>query len=103
MKYRTPNIISRNKRNGISSFHGHVFSPASRVYFAWLAGQIDEGALNQREAGKFFPETAEGLSDLAPDDQPNSLPPLDGKIASANQLTGQFWMNPVPTGKNMMC
>lgn len=95
MKYRTPNIISRNKRNGISSFHGHVFSPASRVYFAWLAGQIDEGALNQREAGKFFPETAEGLSDpFAPDDQPNSLPPLDGKIASANQLTGQFLDEP---------
>lgn len=95
MKYRTPNIISRNKSNGISSFHGHVFSPASRAYFAWLAGEIDEGALNQRESGKFFPETADNLPDpSAADDQPNSLPPLDGKIASAGESTGQMLDNP---------
>jgi chitin-binding protein len=71
--------------------HGHVFSPASRAYFAWQAGQMNTGQLNQREAGKFFPATRDGLTDpVAPTDQRNSLPPEDGKIASANQGDCEF-------------
>jgi len=75
--------------------HGHVFSPASRANFAWEEGLIDEGALNQREAGKFFPHREAGLTDpFAADDVKNSTPPADGKIASAGQLTGAFLDNP---------
>lgn len=85
MSQRRPNTISR----GNTPRHGHVFSPASRAYFAWQAGDLDEGALNQREGGKFFPQTAGNLRDAyAKDDDANVAPPPDGKIASANQLTG---------------
>jgi chitin-binding protein len=66
-----------------------VFSPPSRAYFAWLDGLIDEGGLNQRESGKFFPETEGNLIDrFAPEDFPSNPPPADGKIASAGQDTG---------------
>lgn len=85
MSQRRPNTISRNNRPR----HGHVFSPSSRAHFEWLAGRLDEGALNQRESGKFFPLQAGGLKDAyAKDDVANVPPPPDGKIASANQLTG---------------
>lgn len=71
--------------------HGHVFSPASRAYFAWQDNKLDEGQLNQCEAGKFFPQTQGGLSDsFAKDDSPNSTPPADGKIASGNQSRMEF-------------
>ncbi len=75
--------------------HGHVFSPESRAYFAWQEGKLDTGALNQREAGKFFPATASGLRDaIAADDIVNSTPPADGQIASAGQATGKFLDTP---------
>lgn len=91
MSKRIANPISKS----IAPRHGHVFSPASRAYFAWQAGDLDEGALNQREAGKFFPATAGGLLDVyAPEDVENSSPPPDGKIASANQATGLFLDQP---------
>ena len=84
-KYR-PNTISET----ITPRHGHVFAPASRAYFAWQAGELDEGALNQREGGKFFPQTLGGIRDeFAETDDANIAPPPDGKIASANQLTGK--------------
>lgn len=93
MKNRLSTIISHSKRNNLR--HGHVFSPASRAYFANQQGLLDWGALNQREAGKFFPETHSGLTDpLAPQDIVNDLPPPDGKIASANQSTGAFLDEP---------
>jgi chitin-binding protein len=79
------NIASRSN----TPRHGHVFSPASRAWFEWKAGRLDEGALNQRESGKFFPHTLGGLSDAyAESDDKNIAPPPDGKIASANQPTG---------------
>ena len=54
-------------------------------------GKLDEGARDQRECGKYFPEILGGLLDSqAKDDVANSPPPPDGKIASANQLTGTF-------------
>jgi len=85
MSQRRPNTISRSN----NPRHGHVFSPSSRAHFEWLAGKLDEGALNQRESGKFFPLTAGGIRDaFAKDDDANVPPPPDGKIASANQLTG---------------
>ncbi|MHC8286380.1 lytic polysaccharide monooxygenase auxiliary activity family 9 protein [Pseudomonas sp. XS1P51] len=91
MSQRNPNTNSRS----ITPFHGHVFSPSSRAYFAWLEGKLDEGALNQRESGKHFPQTVGGLKDpLAPDDVLSAMPPLDGKIASAGQLTGAFLDEP---------
>lgn len=91
MSKRIANTIS----NSTAPRHGHVFSPASRAYFAWQAGDLDEGALNQREAGKYFPAVAGGLLDVhAPQDVANSPPPPDGKIASANQATGQFLDQP---------
>jgi chitin-binding protein len=66
-----------------------VFSPSSRAHFEWLAGRLDEGALNQRESGKFFPLATGGVADaFAKDDVANVPPPPDGKIASANQATG---------------
>lgn len=75
--------------------HGHVFTPPSRAYLAWQAGEIDEGALNQRESGKFFPHSAGGQPDpFAKDDVVNALPPPDGKIASANQATGALLDQP---------
>lgn len=79
--------ISRNKRTSIDPLHGHVFSPASRAYFAWQEGKLNEGQLNQCESGKFFPETQGGLPErLDPvEDARNNTPPPDGKIASANQ------------------
>lgn len=71
--------------------HGHVCSPASRAYFAWQENMLDEGQLNQCEAGKFFPATQEGLTDsFAHEDIKNDLPPPDGKIASANQSKMEF-------------
>lgn len=80
------NLISR----GRAPRHGHVFSPPSRAYQEWLAGNLDLGALNQRESGKFFPQTSGGLKDPdAPDDVVSAPPPPDGKIASANQETGK--------------
>jgi chitin-binding protein len=86
MSQRTPKTISRKNE----PFHGHVFSPASRAYFAWQADELDEGALNQRESGKFFPKTSQDLKDAyAEQDVANFAPPPDGKIASANQATGQ--------------
>ncbi len=85
MSQGRPNSISRSN----NARHGHVFSPSSRAHFEWLAGRLDLGALNQRESGKFFPLTAGGLRDtFAKDDDANVPPPPDGKIASANQLTG---------------
>lgn len=82
-------------RGPVTPRHGHVFTPASRAYFAWQAGMLDEGALNQREAGKFFPQTQAGLTDpFAKDDPKNLLPPPDGKIASANQATGMVLDQP---------
>lgn len=91
MSKRRVNVISKST----TPRHGHVFSPASRAWFAWEAGDLDDGALNQRESGKFFPQTAGGLFDpYAPDDQPNVAPPADGKIASAGQLTGKFLDTP---------
>jgi len=79
------NIISKKKVQPTLR-HGHMFSPKSRAYFAWEEGKMNTGQLNQREAGKFFPQIASGLRDiLASDDQANALPPPDGKIASANQ------------------
>lgn len=92
MSTRHPNVISRPKAalSGASARHGHIFSPPSRAYLLWQAGGIDDGALNQRESGKFFPLTAGGLNDtLAPTDSANVAPPPDGKIASAGQATGQ--------------
>lgn len=91
--------MSRSHSNTISRSqdprHGHVFSPKSRAYLAWQAGDLDEGALNQRESGKFFPQTAGGLLDpYAPADVANFAPPPDGKIASANQLTGAMLDEP---------
>ncbi|EPE4188429.1 lytic polysaccharide monooxygenase [Yersinia enterocolitica] len=95
MKNKSPTIISKNKNRGATPFHGHVFSPASRAYFAWAAGLIDSGQLNQREAGKFFPAVNAGLRDAsAPTDLANQLPPPDGKIASANQGNGLFMDEP---------
>ncbi|QPC87746.1 hypothetical protein GA830_14085 [Mesorhizobium sp. NBSH29] len=80
---------------GVAPRHGHVFSPPSRAYLAWLAGNLDEGALNQREAGKFFPKVMGGLPDAdAPTDSPSATPPPDGKIASAGQGTGSFLDQP---------
>ncbi|MFK8333001.1 lytic polysaccharide monooxygenase [Pseudomonas sp. BJa5] len=91
MSEQRANVISRS----ITPRHGHIFSPASRAYFAWQAGEIDEGALNQRESGKFFPHTAGGQTDpYARDDVANAAPPPDGKIASANQSTGQHLDQP---------
>jgi chitin-binding protein len=91
MSQRNPNVISQSN----TPRHGHVFSPASRAYFAWQDGDLDEGALNQREAGKFFPEITGGLTDpFAPDDEVSAEPPPDGKIASAGQLVGAFLDQP---------
>ena len=85
MSQRQSNFASRSN----TPRHGHVFSPASRAWFEWKAGRLDEGALNQRESGKFFPHTLGGLSDAyAESDDKNIAPPPDGKIASANQPTG---------------
>lgn len=87
MNVRDAKIISRNRY--ISPRHGHVFSPPSRAWYAYKDGLLDEGALNQREAGKFFPATEGNLQDpTAPSDVMNFAPPPDGKIASANQATG---------------
>ena len=86
MSKHRPNVISKTG----TPRHGHIFSPKSRAYFAWEAGELDEGALNQRESGKFFPQTARGLPDAyAASDVSNAAPPPDGKIASANQPTGE--------------
>ncbi|VVP47074.1 GlcNAc-binding protein A [Pseudomonas fluorescens] len=85
MSQRHSNIASRSN----TPRHGHVFSPASRAWFEWEAGRLDEGALNQRESGKFFPHILGGLTDaFAKDDDKSVAPPPDGKIASAGQLTG---------------
>lgn len=83
-------IISTAKSHG-NTRHGHVFSPASRAWFAWEEGLIDNGQLNQREAGKFFPAVQSGLTDVvASTDSANATPPKDGKIASANQGNAEF-------------
>jgi chitin-binding protein len=76
-------------------YHGHVYDPGSRAWNARQMGLIDEGALNQCEGGKFFPETQGGLSDkIAPNDVPNAVPPADGKIASAGQEAGRVLDDP---------
>ncbi len=82
------NIHTRNSRHGNKSMrHGHIFSPESRPYFAWKEGKIDKGALNQIEAGKFFPALQGGLNDTSfPTDVPNATPPKDGQIASGGQI-----------------
>jgi len=99
MSQGRPNAISRSN----SPKHGHVFSPSSRAHFEWLAGRLDEGALNQRESGKFFPLTAGGVRDVfAIDDDANVPPPRDGKIASADQLTGALLDEPGRHWQNMM-
>ncbi|HWV75578.1 MAG TPA: lytic polysaccharide monooxygenase [Pseudosphingobacterium sp.] len=78
-----------------SSRHGHVFSPASRAYNAWVDGKIDDGALNQRESGKFFPEVVGGLLDpLAPTDVMSVTPPADGDLGGLGQFTGGFLNEP---------
>ena len=83
-----------NSQN-VQPMHGHVPSPASRAYFAWLAGLLDSGALNQLEKGKHFPATAGGLKDpLAPQDVPSAVPPIDGKIASAEHPAAAFLDKP---------
>ncbi|AHG19437.1 fibronectin [Chania multitudinisentens RB-25] len=95
MKNNSSSIISKRKNISITPFHGHVFSPASRAFFAWQEGRLNTGQLNQREAGKFFPAVNAGLADtFAPDDTRNVLPPPDGKIASANQGDGEFLDEP---------
>jgi chitin-binding protein len=102
MAKRGTNIISRRKKltpltlfSDNTPYHGHVFEPASRAYFAYLEGKLDVGALNQRECGKLFPQRESGLRDsYAPDDDANFKPPADGKIASAEQATGQFLDEP---------
>lgn len=79
----------------VSPRHGHVFQPESRAYFAWVNGNLDPGALNQLEAGKFFPETQAGLRDpLAPTDEPNNTPPADGQIASGGNAAALFLDEP---------
>lgn len=79
----------------VSPRHGHVFQPESRAYFAWLEGKLDPGALNQLEAGKFFPATEGGLTDpVAPTDLPNATPPADGKIASGGNTFALFLDEP---------
>ncbi|WCM54279.1 lytic polysaccharide monooxygenase [Pseudomonas sp. WJP1] len=91
MSQRRPNTISRSN----NPRHGHVFSPSSRAHFEWLAGRLDEGALNQREGGKFFPLTTGGVRDVfAKDDDANVSPPPDGKIASAGQQAGAWLDEP---------
>jgi chitin-binding protein len=91
MSLHRANVISRST----TPRHGHIFSPGSRAYFAWQAGEIDEGALNQRESGKFFPHTTSGRTDpYARDDVANAAPPPDGRIASANQATGRHLDQP---------
>ena len=91
MSQRRVNVISKSP----NPRHGHVFSPKSRAYFAWEAGKLDYGALNQRESGKFFPATVGDLHDpYAPQDQTSFAPPPDGKIASANQATGAMLDEP---------
>jgi chitin-binding protein len=61
--------------------HGRVTTPPSRA-----ALYLPEWVANEMEAGKFFPETAGGLSDpVAPDDVKNEAPPVDGKIASVGR------------------
>ncbi|CNI01899.1 lytic polysaccharide monooxygenase [Yersinia pekkanenii] len=95
MKKRSATIISRSKNTDASLFHSHIFSPASRAYFAWQAGLLNLGQLNQRESGKFFPATAANLQDVyAPSDVVSALPPPDGKIASGNQDNGEFLDKP---------
>jgi len=87
--------IKQDNDIGPPAGHGHISSPGSRAYFAWQAGELDTGALNQRESGKFFPLNISGVGDsFAPDDVANALPPPDGKIASANQPTGQMLDKP---------
>lgn len=90
--------MNQSNRN-ILSRHGHVFSPASRAFFAMQSGKIGAWQMNQCEAGKFFPEVQAGITDsYAPGDTPSNFPPPDGKIASANQpgmgvldATGTDW------------
>jgi chitin-binding protein len=101
MPRRNSKAISRASRSSLpedksgQARHGHIFTPPSRAYLAWKAGQIDDGALNQREGGKFFPATQGGLIDpIAPDDSANVPPPADGQIASAGQATGRFLDDP---------
>lgn len=110
-KYR--HVISKNRtplRAIPGILHGHVFTPPSRAYYAFLEGWLDEGAMNQREAGKFFPLTDvdKVLDPYAKDDVPGGAPPpADGKIASAGQATGTqldapgtHWIkNPVRNGE----
>lgn len=95
ISYTKPPLLNLSISTGISPLHGHVLAPESRAYFAWQAGQIDAGALNQRESGKFYPLTNSGQKDSsAPDDMVNDQPPADGKIASAGQATGQILDEP---------
>ncbi|MEU9044726.1 MULTISPECIES: lytic polysaccharide monooxygenase auxiliary activity family 9 protein [unclassified Kitasatospora] len=61
--------------------HGRVTDPASRA-----ALYMPEWIANEMESGKFFPATQGGLADpVAPDDVRNDIPPMDGRIASANR------------------
>ncbi|MFI5866361.1 lytic polysaccharide monooxygenase auxiliary activity family 9 protein [Streptomyces sp. NPDC051546] len=61
---------------------GQGASPATRADFAKADGLMP--AFVRPEAGKFFPETASGLTDpVANTDQRNGTPPADGQIASA--------------------
>lgn len=94
-KQENTEAVSFNVFSAPSLRHGHIGTPASRAYFAWQKGQLNAGQLNQREAGKFFPQTARGLQDpVAPTDVTNALPPPDGRIASANQGDGLFLDEP---------
>ncbi|MCP1518311.1 chitin-binding protein [Pseudomonas migulae] len=91
MSTSSPKTNSQN----ISPMHGHVPSPASRAYFAWKAGKLDVGALNQLESGKHFPATVGGLEDpFAPQDVPSAVPPKDDKIASAGHPAAAFLDKP---------
>lgn len=82
-------------RLNLTPYHGHISDPGSRAWNARHMGLIDEGALNQCEGGKFFPETEGGLSDkVAPNDVPNATPPADGQIASAGQEAGRVLDDP---------
>ncbi|MFC5804534.1 lytic polysaccharide monooxygenase auxiliary activity family 9 protein [Streptomyces formicae] len=64
-------------------YHGFVTISRAALLFK------EQWPVQSLEAGKFFPETASGLTDsFAPDDLKNAKPPADGKIASAGYTEG---------------
>lgn len=96
--------------NDIDNFHGHISSPMSRAFIAYIEGKLLLSDVNSLEKGKFFPETEAGLTDsFAPDDAKNNMPPVDGKIASAEWVPaaildepGTHWRKtPVESGAGL--